>query len=135
MNSLPFIYPRQVQARLQTLRDAVFRVASQHADVGNVTETIKWGEPAYLCPRGSTVRLGWSPAAPERCALHFHCQTTLVETFRELYGDHLVLEGSRAMVFGLEEAIPMNIVEHCLYLALTYHRRKHLPLLGMEKVS
>ncbi|MBP8019153.1 MAG: hypothetical protein KAY82_03870 [Hylemonella sp.] len=36
----------------------------------------------------------------------------------------------RAMVFALGAPVPMDRVEHCLYLALTYHRRKHLPMLG-----
>lgn len=131
MSALLISYPAPVQTHMQALRDAVYRVAAQHADVGPVTESLKWGEPSYSAPRGSAVRLGWSPADPARYALHFHCQTLLVETFRELYGDQLVLQGRRAMVFTMDEAIPMAAVEHCIYLALTYHRRKHLPLLGV----
>ena len=131
MSALLDPYPPRVRSHLLGLRDAVMRVAAQHADVGPVTESLKWGEPSYSAPRGSAVRLGWSPADPARYALHFHCQTLLVETFRELYGDQLVLQGRRAMVFTMDEAMPMDTVEHCIYLALTYHRRKHLPLLGV----
>ena len=131
MSALLDPYPPRVQTHLLGLRDAVMRVAAQHADVGPVTESLKWGEPSYSARRGSAVRLGWRPADPSRYALHFHCQTLLVETFRELYGDQLVLQGRRAMVIMMDEAMPMDTVEHCIYLALTYHRRKHLPLLGV----
>ena len=130
MNPWLISYPAPVQSHMQALRDAVYRVAAQHADVGPVTEAIKWGEHAFLAPHASAVRLAWSSAKPTRYALHFHCQTRLVETFRELHGDQLMLEGRRAMVFALGVPAPMDRVEHCLYLALTYHRRKHLPMLG-----
>ena len=129
MSALLVSYPAAVLTHMQALRDAVYRVAAQHADVGQVTEAIKWGEHAFLAPQASTVRLAWPSAKPTRYALHFHCQTKLVETFRELHGDQLVLEGRRAMVFELGVPVPMDRVEHCLYLALTYHRRKHLPML------
>ena len=56
--------------------------------------------------------------------------TSLVDTFRELYGDVFMFEGNRAIVFGEADEIPVAELKHCISLALTYHRVKRLPLLG-----
>ena len=36
----------------------------------------------------------------------------------------------RAIVFGETDEFPVDELKHCISLALTYHRVKHLPLLG-----
>ena len=38
-------------------------------------------------------------------AVYFHCQTNLVETFRELYPE-LRYEGNRAILLGAEDKVP-----------------------------
>ena len=46
------------------------------------------GQPSYLTPEtksGSTIRIDQVKAAAGQYAVYFHCQTDLVETFRELY--------------------------------------------------
>ena len=56
--------------------------------VGPLTETLKWGEPAYLTEAtrsGSTVRLGWFRSSERECAVLFNCRTTLVDDFRERF--------------------------------------------------
>ena len=61
--------------------------------------------------------------------MYFHCLTTLVATFRELYPDELSFEGNRAIIFSEDEALPEDALRHCIALALTYHlnkRRRHL---------
>lgn len=77
------------------------------------------------------LRIGWKAAIPDQYALYFHCKTRLVETFRELYGDTLRFEGNRAIVFNMQDPLPLEILKHCILLALTYHRRKNKPLLGV----
>ena len=62
--------------------------------------------------------------------MYFNCNTSLVDTFRELYGDVFMFEGNRAIVFGEADEIPVAELKHCISLALTYHRVKRLPLLG-----
>ncbi len=41
-----------------------------------------------------------------------------------------VFEGKRAIVFRESDELPVEQLKHCVSLALTYHRVKHLPLLG-----
>jgi len=61
----------------------------------------------------------------------FHCRTRLVDTFKELYRDIFKYEGNRAIVIDEDDEIATNELKHCISLSLTYHRRKHLPVLGV----
>ena len=123
-------YPERIREKLLVLRDLVLETASETEEVGAVEETLRWGEPSYIVKGGSTVRMAWKNASPEQYALYFHCGTSLVQTFRMVYKDVLSYEGNRAVVFDVEDDISVDAVRHCILLALTYHRRKHLPMLG-----
>ena len=59
-----------------------------------------------------------------RCRFYVHCQTSLIADFREHYPGRFVFEGSRAVVFGLGEAIDTPGLRHCVAMALTYRLRK-----------
>lgn len=120
-------HPEPVQARLLDIRGLIFEVAAETDGVGPLTETLKWGEPAYLTEAsgsGSTVRLGATRTLPDRCAVFFNCNTTLVETFRSHLGDELEFEGNRAVIVPADAAIPEAALAFCLRAALTYHQRK-----------
>ncbi|MEZ5558625.1 MAG: DUF1801 domain-containing protein [Pseudomonadales bacterium] len=116
-------YPEGIRHRLYHLRALIFETASSIETVGPITETLKWGEPAYLTEHsrsGSTIRLGWKAATPSRYRIYFNCQTTLVDTFRTLFPD-LEFEGNRALTFDEDQHAPDEPVRRCLELALTYH--------------
>lgn len=111
--------------RLLAIRDLIFKVAADTDGVGEIVETLKWGQPSYLTVRpksGSTVRLGVSKDG--RPALFCHCQTTLVQQYRDLYEADFDFEGNRAVILKDDSSLPVAELEHCLALALTYHRRK-----------
>ena len=117
-------FPARPRQRLRALRALVFETARLHAEVGPLTEALKWGEPAYLTEKtksGSTIRLGWKHATPANVYLFFNCNTDLVGTFRSLFGDELTFEGNRAVVIPLADAIPRAAVQECVRAALTYH--------------
>jgi hypothetical protein len=124
-------YPEHIQPKLMRLRQLVLDTAAESADVGALEETLRWGEPSYLTKSGSTVRMDWKRSTPDQYALYFNCKTRLVDTFKELYGDQLRFEGNRALVFHQDEEVPIDEVKHCIFLSLTYHGRKHLPMLGV----
>ena len=123
-------YPKHMRKKMLLLRQLVFDTASESEDVITLEEMLKWGEPSYLTKNGSTIRMDWKESTPDQYALYFHCKTKLVDTFKELYGDTLTFEGNRAIVFNAEDEIPVDALKHCILLSLTYHRRKHLPMLG-----
>lgn len=113
------------------LRQLVMDTASESEGVGTLEETPKWGEPSYLSKTGSTIRMDWMNSTPDQYALYFHCKAKLIDTFKELYGDKLKFEGNRAIVFHQNDEAPIDEVKHCIFLSLTYHTRKHLPMLGV----
>jgi hypothetical protein len=125
-------YPPIVRNRLAHLRQLVLETASETEGITQIEECLKWGEPSYLVKKGSTIRMDWKERAPDQYALYFKCTSKLVETFRELYPDTFTFEGNRAMIFKIEEEVPKEELKHCISLALTYHKVKHLPLLGAE---
>lgn len=122
-------YPSVARRQLESVRELILTVAAEHA-LGEVEETLKWGEASYLVKGGSAVRIDWKPKDPDAIKVFFHCQTRLVETFRELYPSDLEYEGKRAIVIPLNASIEQGPLAHCLLLALNYHSLKQLPLLG-----
>ena len=126
-------YPENVLPVLLKLRKLIYEAAAESA-LDAPQETLKWGEPSYTLSTGSTVRLDWKPKQPDQYALYFHCRTSLIATFRELYGDLFQYESRRALVFQLQDPVPERAVKHCISLAFRYHQLKHLPLLGSVPV-
>lgn len=122
-------YPPKVQPALSNLRHLIYSLATE-LELGAVEEALKWGEPSFKVKTGSPIRIDWKASTPDNYYIFFNCQTKLVDTFRELYSDQLVFQGNRAVVFTLNEPLPERTVKHCLTLALTYQKVKHLPLLG-----
>lgn len=124
-------YPLQIREKLQYLRQLVFETASETEGVGEIEETLKWGQPSYIVKGGSTLRMDQYKSSPSQYAIYFHCQTSLVDTFRELYRDIFKFEKNRAIVFDVNDDVPIDELKHCIALTLTYHHRKHLPFLGV----
>ena len=123
-------YPSKVKAQMLQLREMVLKTASEIDGLQKLEETLKWGEPSYLTKNGSTVRMDWKEKNPEQIEVYFKCTSNLVPTFRAIYKDKFNFEGNRAIVFKLKDKIPVTELKHCIALALTYHKVKHLPLLG-----
>ena len=126
-------YPAPIRRKLLRLRQLVLDTAAETEGVNTLEETLKWGEPSYLNKGGSTLRIDWKSRAPEQYAMYFNCNTSLVDTFKAIYGDVFTFAGNRAIVFGETDELPIEELKHCISLALTYHRVKHLPLLGFRR--
>lgn len=124
-------YPKPIQKKLLALREIIYDAASQTEGVGVIEETLKWGEPSYLTKGGSTIRINWKKTDPQLYAMYFHCQTKLVDTFKERYRDTFSFEANRAIIFHLNDKIPTNELMQCIAIVLTYHHRKKLPMLGI----
>ncbi len=123
-------YPEPIREKLLFLRQLVFDTASEIEGLNKIEETLKWGEPSYISKNGSTIRIGWKKSKSDQYAMYFHCKTKLVDTFREIYRDQFKFEGNRAIVFNESDEIAVTELKHCISLSLTYHRIKHLPMLG-----
>lgn len=117
-------YPEPMRQKLMFLRQLILETAAEAAGVDEPEETLKWGEPSYITRSGSTVRLGWKKSDPDQYALYFHCKTTLVDMFKEIYGNSFRFEGNRAILFNYGDEIPVEKLKHCILLALTYRQKK-----------
>ncbi len=124
-------YPEPMVQKMMFLRQLIFDTASELEKVGAVEESLKWGEPSYRAKTGSAIRIDWKKKTPDQYMMYFHCKTKLVSTFKELYRDDFHFDGNRAIIFGANEVIPVDKLKQCVALALTYHRVKHLPMLGV----
>ena len=117
-------YPEPVQRRLLAIRELIFATAAQTIGVGPLTETLKWGEPAYLTEAsrsGSTIRLGMVRSAPDKCAILFNCKTSLIDTFRTHFADDFAFDGNRALLLPTAAPVPAQPLALCIRAALTYH--------------
>lgn len=123
-------YPKNVKEQLLNLRELILNTATDINGLVELEETLKWGEPSYLTKHGSTLRIDWKEKTPDQIAMYFKCTSKLVPTFKKIYGNIFNFEGNRALLFKLDNHIPEKELKHCIAMALTYHKIKHLPLLG-----
>ena len=124
-------YSRETRTRLMFLRQLIFDTAAETEGVGQLEETLKWGEPAYSTKEsrsGTTIRIAGKRSDRQKYAMYFHCQTNLIETFRTVFPDEFSYEGNRAIIFDEDDEVPVKELSVCISAALTYHRRpKFLP--------
>lgn len=115
--------PAAVQTRLITLRDLIL-AAAEATGTAPLSETLKWAQPAFMPARrdGTTLRLNWSPKAPQRCEMLVHCQTTLVAKWRTLYPTEFCYDGARAVYIPTTGAFADAALQQMAAMALTYHR-------------
>ncbi|WP_435139638.1 DUF1801 domain-containing protein [Formosa sp. A9] len=123
-------YPEPFKNKLLYLRRLVFEVAEAEK-ISALKETLKWNEPSYLAPKGSTLRLAWHAKQPDVFGLYVQCTSKLIPTFKVIYKDVFNFEGNRAIQFTLHENLPEVALKDCIRCALQYHKIKHLPYLGL----
>lgn len=120
-------YPEEIKSKLLFLRELILDVASETEGVGELEETLKWGQLSYLTTQsksGSLIRIDQVRPRSNRYAMYFHCQTTLVDTFKEMFRGTFKFEGNRAIVFEEDDRVPVKELRECISLALTYHLNK-----------
>lgn len=115
-------FPSDASAGLLRLRDLIFDVADDLPNAPAITETLKWGQPAYLAPKGSTLRLG----VPKRAkfAIFVHCQSRLIADFEAVFPKADRIEGNRAVLFNQVDEIDADRHGWLIARALTYHLQR-----------
>ncbi len=125
-------YPDFVRDKMRYLRDLVKETAEGMSEIAELEEALKWGEPSFITKIGSTLRMDWKLKSPDQYALYFQCSSRLVETFRIVYEKTFRYEGNRAIVFKLDQELPVSELKECIKATLRYHKVKHLETLGIE---
>jgi hypothetical protein len=120
-------YPPTARKKLLALRELILKTAAAMKEVGDISETLKWGEPAYVTEStgsGSTIRIAWNKKSPDQYAMYFNCNTTLVESFRTWFPDVFRFAGNRAIVWQLDDVVDIYALQVCIEAALLYHSQR-----------
>ncbi len=114
--------PPTIAARLTEMR-ALILAAAEATGTAPLTETLKWGQKAFLPAKrdGTTLRLGTESGQP---ALFVHCQTDLVGRYRALFPDEFTYSGNRAVVLPADGPFSEAAFQQIAAMALAYHRHK-----------
>lgn len=112
-------YPSSARAGVLRLRALILDVARVTPEVGEVEETLKWGQPAFVAEKGSTLRVGQHKQA---CfALFAHCQTNIIAAYTQAFPGWDRIEGNRAVLFDTPEQLEPARLSKLIAHALTYH--------------
>lgn len=118
--------PERVRQRLIETRELIFEIAASDKQIGAITETLKWNEPAYLTDEtgsGTTVRLN-RVGDNDEFGVYVHCQTNIVESFKKKAGKGLKFDKTRALILSAKKNLPRKQLTEYLRMALLYHARK-----------
>ncbi len=124
-------YPEHVRPKMQSLRELVIQTAKETPEIEELEETLKWGEPSFVTKIGSTLRMDWKEKTPEQYQMYFKCTSRLVETFKLVFGDLFEYENNRAIIFKLDDEIPVVELKKCIVATLKYHKVKKDITLGL----
>ncbi len=119
-------YNPEMRKKILFLRKLILEVAQENTDIGQIEETLKWGQISYLTVKpktGTTIRLD-KLKDDSGYALFVPCSTSLVETYKDIFPNTFEFEGARALVFNKNKTIPVEELKYCIYLALTYHLKQ-----------
>lgn len=112
--------PAPARAGLVALRALIFEVA-EAAGIA-VREETRWSQPAYLAPKGTSLRIGCPKTGG--FALYAHCQTPLIAEFRAATAGAFTTEGNRAVLFRVADEVEPGALAPLIKAALTYHERQ-----------
>ena len=111
-------FPQDTRKGVLALRELVFETAGSLPAALPLKEELRWGQPAYLAPKGSTLRLGGHKAAS--FALFVHCQTRLMGDFTSAFPGEDRIDGNRAILFEDPDQIDATRHGWLIARALTY---------------
>ncbi len=111
--------PEDTRAGALALRTLIFETAASLSGAQPLQEALRWGQPAYLAPKGSTIRLGRHKSAS--FALFVHCQSRLMGDFTSAFPGEDRIDGNRAILFDDPDQIDPTRHGWLIARALTYH--------------
>ncbi|QIQ21744.1 DUF1801 domain-containing protein [Zophobihabitans entericus] len=114
-------YPVEYQKSLLAIRQLIFDTADTLSPEMIVAESLKWNQPSYSTKFGSPIRI--DRFGDNKIALLFHCQTSLVGTFRAMFADLFEFSKNRAIVLDPKQKLPVKELALCIEMALTYHKK------------
>ncbi len=124
-------YPDFVRDKLNRLRALIIETAKEIPEITDLDETLKWGELSFVTKTGSTLRMDWKKNTPNQYQIYFKCTSRLVPTFKLVFGELFEYEKNRAIIFQLDQEIPVEELKKCIKATLMYHKVKDDLTLGI----
>jgi hypothetical protein len=112
-------YSGEKRKALLEIRQLIFDISSEVALGEVLVETLKWNQPSYTLKNGTPIRL--DTFGDDKVALYVHCQTSLIEQFREIFQDELTFSKNRAIIIDPTQPLPVKKLRICIQMGLTYH--------------
>ncbi len=120
-------WPPRERAPLLAVRALVYRVAAADDALGEILESVKWGQPSYRSTdrhRGTALRLGIDRRSG-RAGVYFHCGTAMIVRCRERFPDAFAFDGNRGLLLDsnvpeAEATAMQGALAECVREALTY---------------
>ncbi|KAB7614359.1 DUF1801 domain-containing protein [Amylibacter sp. SFDW26] len=110
--------PAASQKGALMLRDLIYQTAHELPETPPLTECLRWGQPSYITPKGSTLRIGVPKSGA--FALYAHCQSTIISQFALTFGNEYKFDGNRAVIFDGIDEIDAKQLKLLIKHALTY---------------
>lgn len=115
------VFPACPRVGTLALCNLIFETAQSIPECPQPIECLRWGQPAYITPIGSTLRIGLPKSGG--FALYAHCQSTIISQFSQSFGGDFSIEGNRAILFQTVEDIQPEKLRLLIGHALTYKRK------------
>lgn len=112
-------FPASVRNGAMALRALIYETAK---GIDAPTECLRWGQPSYITPIGSTLRIGIPKSGG--FALYVHCQSTVISQFSQVFGADFQIEGNRAVLFQTVDEIQPEKLGLLIKHALTYTQKE-----------
>lgn len=106
------------------LRDLIFEVAASLDVAGEVSESLKWGQPSYSMPGGTPVRLAPARGDARAVGVYTSCQTPLVADFALEHGEVFDYDAGRGIHIPVDAALPRRELADFIAAAFTYKSRR-----------
>jgi uncharacterized protein DUF1801 len=114
--------PPVLQKRLQDVRQLILQVAEQNPDIGEIEESIKWGQASFATkPKtGTPIRIGGDKDT-ETYSLFVPCSTRIISEFRDIHPDMFEYRGNREIRLPLNKIMPQKKLSLFIKAALGYY--------------
>jgi len=115
------LWPQQAQQHLLAARTIAFDVAQDKPST-QLTESLKWGEPAWRPLKGgTTLRMSWK-AERSALGLFVDCKTDLCARMQHDFPEAFDYAAPRALYLATDAAFPKDALRHLAKMTFRYKR-------------
>ncbi|WP_240514077.1 DUF1801 domain-containing protein [Paramylibacter kogurei] len=111
-------FPSDSRLHLIELRQLIFSTGATLSHVSKIDECLRWGQPSYVSPIGTALRLGVPKSGG--FGIFAHCQSNVISNFAQTFGTDFRFDGNRGVLFETREDIQPDKLCLLIKHALTY---------------